>query len=523
MIRSARIIARPSTARRAGWLSAGDWQGSTSSASATGYAPTGQVASYAVASGHPLSDTASAAELARREQEISAGFDALNATFTSLAPSQFEAGFAERAVSALAPMGVKMNTSDFTTTGTQALDMGALHARAALRLFARMVEESSDRARFAQFGGESVEELIRNWGFHAIDVTLCADGRQAGMLGHVLRIPLSVVTQRRSYAGAMFPVSRALRDWEKVELKRCRSGVPNSVDADTRYLKIGVYHFSSVSPAHQGCAAHGSDDVRAFDLLQQRMDEFRGAVQARYGAGDKVALLMIGHDTDTDSIRVHVPDAAGNTCAERFVCGLDLHRATADLPREAGKDTVRQAVADCMGVAADDAASEGMRWFCGYIVKNNIAQVEAVKQRFPGGYVEAGHNERMIVLGDPIDDVQLRNLAFQAQMDSVEEGGGDLDIGVKILGKLLPPQGQAVPILVICQYDTEIPGDEAAAATDAQRMKQAVIDRFAHRDATPALAVEAATRPASGGALKFLDASTCDCTVAGRTVGGTVA
>ena len=79
-------------------------------------------------------------------------------------------------------------------------------------------------------------------------------------------------------------------------------------------------------------------------------------------------------------------------------------------------------------------ATEGMRWFCGYLLKNNLA---------PGGrgarmarrraMPTRGHTERLIVVGDAVDDVQLRNLAFQAQMDTVEEGAADLDIGVAIL------------------------------------------------------------------------------------------
>lgn len=521
MIKSARITARPSSARKPGWPSVGDWKGTTSSASATGYAPAATAPSFAVVSGHPLADAATAGELARREQEINDGFRAIHDTLVSLAPAQFEQGFADRAVSAFAPMGIKFCEDEFKADWARPLDMGLIYARAALRLFARMVETSSDRSRFAGTAEEPIEELIENWGYHAVDVTLCADGREAGLLGHVLRIPLSVVTQRRSYAGSMFPVSRALRDWEKVELRRFRDAVPNAADAGTKYLKVGVYHFSSVSPSCQGCAAHGSNDTSAFEELKQRLEEFRGAVEASYGAGDQVELLMVGHDTDTDSIRVHVPDTTGAVSKNSFVCGYDMHRATEGMQHEEAKEAVREAIADAMGVAANDAVTEGLRWFCGYLIKNNIAQVEAVKARFPAGYAEVGHNERMIVVGDPIDDVQLRNLAFQAQMDSIEEGGGDLDIGVKILGKLLPPQGLAVPILAVCQFNPDIPGDEAAAAKDALRMKQAVIDRFASRTDTPALTIEAAIRPAAGGAMTFLDASTCECAVAGRTVGGT--
>ena len=91
--------------------------------------------------------------------------------------------------------------------------------------------------------------------------------------------------------------------------------------------------------------------------------------------------------------------------------------------------------------------TEGMRWFCGYLLKNNLAQVDAVRAWHGGRYADRGHTERLIVVGDAIDDVQLRNLAFQAQMETVEEGAADLDVGIKILQPLHEPRGLAVPVL----------------------------------------------------------------------------
>ena len=153
-----------------------------------------------------------------------------------------------------------------------------------------------------------------------------------------------------------------------------------------------------------------------------------------------------------------------------------------------------------------------MRWLCGYLLKNNLAQVEAVLRKYAGPYPVAGHAEKLIVIGDPVDDVQLRNLAFQAQMGSVEEGAGDLAVGIKILKKRCSSEGLPVPVLVLREYDPELPGDEEAAHKAAARMQQAVTTQAE----SGAVVVEAALRPVNGGKLKFINTvrepfSACHC------------
>ena len=68
-----------------------------------------------------------------------------------------------------------------------------------------------------------------------------------------------------------------------------------------------IYHFSSVDPTHQGCAAHGSNDELASSEGLQRLLDFREAVENSFCCGASVDLLLIGIDTDTDAIRVHTP------------------------------------------------------------------------------------------------------------------------------------------------------------------------------------------------------------------------
>lgn len=493
MMAAIRTTSGPNKAWRAAWMT------QSGNAAPRERAPRTMPSPVASASRHPFAEPGIAADLDLREAEIETAFARLAETLEALARQQFEAGFADRAVSALAALDIAADPAWFAADWRHPVDMAAIEARCVVRLFAGLVETGSERRRYACEDGEPVDTLIRRWGFHAVDITPCADGRLAGLLGAVLRIPLSIVTTRRSFAGAMFSVAQSLRDWEAVELGRCRTDRPNPPDAPSRYLKIGVYHFSSLDPAHEGCAAHGGDTDAARDALHDRLRQFRTAVEARHGAGDRVALLLIGLDTDTDAIRVHVPDARGEMQAHRCVDAAELHAQTRDMGREAAKEEVRRAVAHCAGVDPRDGTTEGMRWFCGYLLKNNIAQIEAVLRRHDGPYPVAGHDEKLIVIGDPVDDVQLRNLAFQAQMDSVEEGAADLAVGVRILTKTAPG---GVPVLVLKGYDPEIPGDRDASGAAAQRMASAVRSRFGAAPVT----VEMALRPGPGGRIEMLDA-----------------
>ena len=54
----------------------------------------------------------------------------------------------------------------------------------------------------------------------------------------------------------------------------------NEANKDSRYLKVVTYHFSSVDPLHQGCAAHGSNDELAAKEGSNKLLAFREAVKS---------------------------------------------------------------------------------------------------------------------------------------------------------------------------------------------------------------------------------------------------
>lgn len=460
------------------------------------------------AGGHPLAEPALSAALKQRAEEIEAAFALIQPVLRRLAPRQFDDSFPEQAhLDLVNSLGVDIPAAELESSWSTPLDLGRVHARCVLGTFTNLVEREFDRSVAALLDeGESAEVLIRRFGFHAVDITSCADGRLAGAVDFILRVPPAVVVWRDAYAGAMFDVEDALHRWEAVELRRWREGRPNDASEPTRYLKIGLYHFSSVDPPHQGCAAFGSDEGRAASGLLARLQEFAGAVEATQCCEARVDTLLVGVDTDTDAIRVHVPDASGRTDVDRFVSNATLYEQTASLEREAAKEFIRHAVADCMGVDPADAATEGMRWLCGYLLKNNIGQVDAVVGWSGGRYADPGHAEKLVVAGDAIDDVQLRNLIFQAQMDTLEEGAVDLDIGIKVLARTNAPDGVAVPVLVHVAYDERIPGARARSQERARRLTSAIETRYAGAAGTDGLVVQGVVRARGRSRLELVEA-----------------
>lgn len=461
---------------------------------------------------HPLAEPALSAALQQRAEEIEAAFALIAPTLRRLAPRQFDDDFPEQAHRELASsLGVDIPAVELESSWSAPLDLGRIHARCVLGIFRNLVEREFDRNIVRLLDeGESAEVLIQRFGFHAVDITSCADGRLGGAVDYILRVPPAVVVWHDSYAGSMFDVEDALHRWEGVELRRWREGRPNDASEPTRYLKIGIYHYSSVDPRNKGCAGHGSDEVRAATALLGRLREFEGAVESTQCCEASAATLLVGVDTDTDAIRVHVPDASGQMDVDRFLFSGTLYEQTASLEREAAKEFIRHAVADSAGVDAADAETEGMRWLCGYLLKNNIGQVDAVRGWNGGTYADAGHGEKLIVAGDALDDVQLRNLAYQAQMGTVEEGVVDLDVGIHVLDGMNAPKGLAVPVLVHVAYDERIPGAGARARARARRLAAAIETRYAGGAGTAGLVIQVVVRGRGRSRLEVVEAERAD-------------
>lgn len=444
-----------------------------------GSAPGTTVQTSVATHAHPLFDLAHNRRLLERESEITRAFDAIEPALRAVAALPYQDGYEALAQEIVRErLGLALPAKLLEARWIAPLDMRGLYAWCVYRTFRQLADRDFDRGLADLDEGEPADEVIRKWGFHAIDIAPCADGRLSGVVDYILRVPPAVVASRKSFAGAMFDIEESVRNWIAVELRRFRESVPNAASEPTRYLKIGVYHTSGSDPAHEGCAAHGSDERKAAAALLARLNGFTGAIENSHCCGASVATLLIGVDTDADAIKLHVPDADGEIALERYVDNRALFEATRELTREQAKEAIRVAVAEAAGVAPDDAATEGMRWFCAYLLKNNMAQIEYVRAYHGGRYADLGHTERFITVGDGFDDVQMRNLAYQAQMETIEEGAADMDVGIKIFKKVNMARGLPVPAFIHFRYDGRVPGSRDRAVERCRRLERAIHARY---------------------------------------------
>jgi carboxysome shell carbonic anhydrase len=272
----------------------------------------------------------------------------------------------------------------------------------------------------------------------------------------------------------MFDIDDSLNKWTRTELVRFREGVPNTADAPTRYLKAVVYHYSSVDPEHQGCAAHGSDTAKAAAGGLSKLKGFQQAVQNTHCCGASIDILLIGMDTDTDSIRIHMPDASGEIDLNNTIDSMEVFDATAHMSAVQAE----QWIADSIRQKGGSSLAEGMAAFMASLLKNNLSQVEYVRAFHGGHYSDIGHAERFIGAGIGFEEVQLRNLTFFSYLNTVEEAAGDLDVGVSIFTGLNVSHGLPVPVVVRFDYHGKVPEARERAEEHCKRVSDAFHSRY---------------------------------------------
>jgi len=427
------------------------------------------------ATGHSLVPAADNDRLLRHETEVKDAFDRIEPFLRRLSAMQHEADFVERAQSlARTELGFELPHRVLDNAWIQQLDIRHLFAWCLFETYRAYADDFFRRQPLAQDPEEAgrFQDWLQGCGFHAVDVSPCSDGRLAHVIRYVLRLPHGIV-RRKSFAGAMFDVEASLRRWVETELGRYREGAPNTADAPTRYLKVAVYHFSSGDPAHQGCAAHGSDTERAAAAARDRLQDFQQAIENSFCCGASIDLLLVGLDTDTDAIVVHPPDAEGDPDLSRYVDAASLFDETQGLGGEAARRRVQERVA-----AVAEESETGMQRFMAGLVENNFAQIAYVRAHHGGSYADIGHNERFMGVGMGFEEVQLRNLTYFAYGQTVEEGAPDLDVGVKIFSGLNVERGLPVPVVLRFDYHGQVPGARERAVARTRRVAEALHDRF---------------------------------------------
>ena len=420
---------------------------------------------------HPLTNQAENQRLNAYEQNVKSAFDAIVPTLKRISAIQHDADF-ERKAQAIAreQLGFELPEKTLADAWVDQLDMR--------KLFAWSVFETYQRFSDEFFGGNQLidddgfQSFLIDCGFHTLDVSPCADGRLAHVISYVLRFPYREV-RRKSYAGAMFDIEDSLAKWTETEFLRFREGRPNTSDEPTRYLKTVVYHFSSGDPDHEGCAAHGSDTGRAAQAGVNRLRAFQQAVQNSFCCGASIDLLLIGLDTDTDAIRIHVPDEDGSIDLGCYVDAGEVYAETFNMNAQDAASVVEKRVR-----AVSTGATAGMIRLVCRLITNNISQLDYVKQYFNRKYEDIGHAERFIGAGIGFEEIQLRNLTYFAYMNTVEESTADLDVGVKIFTGLNVSHGLPIPIVIRFDYHGQVPGARDRAIANCHRVAEALRLRY---------------------------------------------
>ncbi|MGD8851252.1 MAG: carboxysome shell carbonic anhydrase [Gammaproteobacteria bacterium] len=432
------------------------------------------VAQQLPAGAHPLARGGENAHLEEYERRVKASFDAVVPTLKRISALQHEENFEARAQAiARERLGFALPEDILADAWVEQLDMRRLFAWCVFESYHRFCDEFFTADPLGGEGEEPFQAFLQDCGFHTLDVSPCADGRLAHVISYVLRLPYRAV-RRKSYAGALFDIEDSLAKWIETEMLRFREGRPNTADAPTRYLKAVVYHYSSGDPAQEGCAAHGSDAARAARAGLDRLLGFQQAVQNSFCCGASIDLLLVGLDTDTDAIRVHVPDGGGAIDLDECVDARELYRDTLSLSAEEARAQILARVQ-----AAAQEVPAGMARLIARLLEHNLSQIEYVRRLHGERYEDIGHAERFIGAGIGFEEVQLRNLTYFAYLDTVEEAAPDLDVGVKIFSRLNVAHGLPIPVVVRYDYHGQVPGARDRAVAHCHRVADALRARYA--------------------------------------------
>lgn len=421
--------------------------------------------------------------LTRCETVINNRFNAIVPTLKKIGTLQNEKEFVSRAQAlAIKELGYELPKELLESAWISGVDMQALYASCIFTSLQNSVKQFAENLKGQTEESLDTKSFFLDCGYHCVDITPCSDGRLKGLSKYILRLPLSSLTVRSAYAGSMFNIESNIKHWESVELARIRSGEAALSNFQTHYLKVVIYHYSSSDPTHHGCAAHGSNDRLATESGLDRLCEFREAIENKFCCGASVDILLIGLDTDNDSIRVHVPDSDGELNVHRFVDNVQLYRDTLNLTADQARIKVYDAIDAASEITGwgrgEGRPREGMRKLIVNLLINNLSQIEYVSDLYGGRYPDLGHAERYISVGDGFQELQLRNIAYYAHLNTVEEGAADMDIGIKIFTGLNLSKGLPIPIAIHYKYDAKVPGSRKRTIEKCNRVKNAILNRY---------------------------------------------
>ena len=429
---------------------------------------------------HPLVNDAKNRALRDYETKTKARFDNIETVLKSIIGQQLRPDFKHWANNELfAQLGVTLddNVWELNSNSNSQRYFQDLFTKIVFAQFMRMSKDFFVNDPLQGQVQQEDRQVFRDSGIHAIGIAPCADGRLAHFVSYILRLPYSLA-RRKAHAGALFDISESVRNWVFIEHSRFREQKPNPADEPTRYLKMAVYHFSKADPSHQGCAAHGSDDHKAAEAALTKLKDFRQAIENRFGCGSTVETILIGVNTDDDSLKVHVPNENGKVCLERYVETSELYSQTKNMSVDDAKFIIENAIDSCNINRHSTKPRDGIKRLLSWFIANNFSQIEYVNDYEQGCYDDIGHAERFIGIGSGFEEVQLRNLSYYSFLDTIEEGVNDVDVGIKIFKGLNIKRGLPIPIIIRCDYDGRVPGSKERAKKKASRLEKAVHNRY---------------------------------------------
>ena len=415
--------------------------------------------------------------LQRYEQHVKQAFANIESVLQQVSALQHETDFVNRAQKlSQDKLGFKLPELLLADCWIKPLDIGQLYAWCVFETVRGMSQEFYTEQPIKLQDEDAFQAFLQECGFHTMDVSPCADGRLAHVISYVLRLPYKAV-RRKSYAGAMFDVEDSLQKWVKTEMFRHREAKPNAASEPTQYLKAAVYHFSSVKPDSEGCAAHGSDVVVAANAANERLNAFRQGVENTFCCGASIDLLLIGVDTDTDAIRLHLPNAQGEIDTEFYIDALQLASS-----RMSVNGTDESSLIDYLSRQTKEFLSSqpsiGMLRLAARLLSGNLRQIEYVRQYHNGSYQDIGHQECFIGMGIGFEEIQLRNLTYFAYLKTVEEGAKDMDVGIKIFTGLNASRGLPIPVVIRFDYHGQVPGAKERAIQRCAQLNEALRQRY---------------------------------------------
>lgn len=426
---------------------------------------------------HPLVNIAQNEALADYERTVRDRFAGIVAILRDVAAIQHDAEFVTAAQKiARERLGFELPVDVLSDAWVTTLDMRKLYGYSVLHTFQALARDAWMQPNDGAAEAEAMTRFFIGCGFHAVDVSACADGRLKGLLRYILRLPQQAMRRHNFYAGTLFDVEANVKQWTETELRRFREGQPTRPESGTRYLKIAVYHFSSSDPSHEGCAAHGNDNRAAAQAALDRLNAFGTAVEKGFGAS--VATLLVGVDTDSDAIRIHVPDALGSMSLNCAVDNIALYHATVDRSNTDAQAILERTVADVCRQHGRSQPVSGMNRLILQLLINNLSQIQYVCKQHQGRYDDIGHAERFINIGDGFEEVHLRNLAYFGHMHTVEEGAADLDVGIRIFRSLNVAHGLPIPVAIHYRYNEQVPGSRERTVARCRRVQAAILARY---------------------------------------------